>query len=544
MKVLPSRLLHLSVTFLLIMFANPAFSKDVRFVTDFGAFPDDGKDDTEALRAAAEYCRNNPSTTLVFEAGNYILKDEQAIDLERRVMNGEYGEDPEKKMFVPYHDYVKGLDFSGCIDVTVKASGAKLVCEGWMEIISLEDTEDFTLEGLTINYLRKPMSEGIVEAVKDNEFIVNMTRPSAFFSSTSPIPRVVLWDNDIDGAYSTAFYFAREEVMEGNRVRFRGNIPARMVGSHVSALHTFHYRPAIFIHESQNTHLDNVTINAHCGMGVVGFHTKDVFMDHLSVVPADGFHFSTNTDATHFSSCEGTISFDHCFFQGQGDDATNVHGYYHDITSAEGNIAVLELRSPTFTHCQIADIPRIGDEMTLVRINDLVPVRKYKVREVWHEDKAVPFKVRLNGKLPEKFNEYYLINSSLMPSLIFRNCCDYGHIARSVLVKTGNVLIENNIFKGVTMTPVILCCESPWKEGWHCEHAVIRNNHFENCSTTDYCGGAAIATRVEAPDNQNSLIHKDILIEGNTFRRIGSKDQPILIENAKKVRVRNNTYLK
>ena len=47
-------------------------------VLRFGAKPDDGKDDTEALRKAAEYCRTHPGTTLVIPKGIYRLKDKEA----------------------------------------------------------------------------------------------------------------------------------------------------------------------------------------------------------------------------------------------------------------------------------------------------------------------------------------------------------------------------------------------------------------------------------------------------------------------------------
>ena len=38
-------------------------------VIDYGAIPDDGKDDTKALRKAVSYCRTNPGTTLIMPAG-------------------------------------------------------------------------------------------------------------------------------------------------------------------------------------------------------------------------------------------------------------------------------------------------------------------------------------------------------------------------------------------------------------------------------------------------------------------------------------------
>ena len=98
----------------------------------FGAKPDDGKDDTKALRKAAKYCREHPGITLEIPAGVYQITDPEAKQLEEDVLAGNYGKDPEKKMFIPYFPYVKGLDFEGCTDVTVKAAGATLLCDGWI----------------------------------------------------------------------------------------------------------------------------------------------------------------------------------------------------------------------------------------------------------------------------------------------------------------------------------------------------------------------------------------------------------------------------
>ena len=57
--------------------SNPESTEEIS-VTRFGARPDDGRDDTEALRKAAEYCRTHPGTTLVIPKGVYCLKDKEA----------------------------------------------------------------------------------------------------------------------------------------------------------------------------------------------------------------------------------------------------------------------------------------------------------------------------------------------------------------------------------------------------------------------------------------------------------------------------------
>ena len=149
-------------------------------------------------------------------------------------------------------------------------------------------------------------------------------------------------------------------------------------------LNSFHFRPAILVYRSVSTCLEDVTIHAQPGMGIVGFDSKDIFIKRLSIRPSSGYYQSTNTDATHFACCEGVLHFQGCYFQGQGDDATNVHGYYQTIIRAEGNSADLEVKAGTYTHAQVADVPRVGDEMELVEIRTLKPVWTYKVKEVKH----------------------------------------------------------------------------------------------------------------------------------------------------------------
>ena len=68
-------------------------------VTDFGAVPDDGKNDIEALRKAAEYCRNNEGSTLLIPEGVYDVIDKQAQDIEYKSISGFFGNMPSDILF-------------------------------------------------------------------------------------------------------------------------------------------------------------------------------------------------------------------------------------------------------------------------------------------------------------------------------------------------------------------------------------------------------------------------------------------------------------
>ena len=499
-------------------------------VTKFRAKPDDGKDDTKALRKAAQYCREHPGTTLIFSAGVYQITDPEAKQLEEDVLAGKYGSDPEKKMFIPYFPYVRGLDFEGCTNVTVQAAGATLLCDGWMEPVSIINAQGFTLEGLTIDYKVQPHSEGVIVDIEDGWFTVEFDSDREM-ARKMPQSRICVWDARYGIVAPKVYSFSKREVLEGNRLRIKGKMPAELLGQRIGMSHTFHFRPAVYIGGSKQTLLKDVTIHSQPGMGVLGFDSQDITLQGVKVVPREGKRFSTNTDASHFAACGGCIRIEGCTFQGQGDDGINVHGYYHDILSREGNGSregsggglnpdgwlLTELKAPTFTHSQRTDVPSVGDTIEVTRIATLKPELKTVVTAVEWEAPSLQVRVKLQDPLPENYADYYLFNVSKIPTLEFRGNRVLGNFARGVLSKARRVVIEDNYFQGCTGTAIHVGAESDWKEGSFAEEALIRNNRIINCGQSYGMQGGAcgIAVIIGAPDTEGTYIHGRVVIQGN-----------------------------
>lgn len=512
-------------------------------VTDMGALPDDGKDDTKALRRAVAYACERPGTTLYFPKGVYELKDDKAVDLEKKVLNGEMGENPEKVIFTPYYPYVKGLDFTGAKQVTVLAEQATLLCDGWMEPISLDKCEGVKVKGITIDYKRKPFVSGEIVEVASDYFDVQFGKEK-IVTDKMPLTRMTFWNKEENRLYPEPVYFPKKELLGGNKVRFYHSIPQTLKGSNATALNSFHFRPAILVYRSESTCLEDVTIHSQPGMGIVGFDSKDIIMKRLSVCPSNGYYQATNTDATHFACCEGVVHFQGCYFQGQGDDATNVHGYYQTILDSKGNIAELEVKAGTYTHAQVADVPRVGDEMELVEIRTLKPVRTYTVKEVMHNIPETKVKVTLSDQLPENISDYYLMNVTKLPKLVFENSVINSHLARGILVKTRNVIIRNNIFRNCSGTAIHIGAEANWHEGTHAKHVLVTNNMMMGCGrgAGSQAGAVGIAVIIEAEDTENEYLHEDIKISDNLISGEGN-DCGIYVGNAKNVLLQGNKII-
>lgn len=508
----------------------------------FGAIPDDGKNDITALRKAAKYCRENPGTTLVIKPGVYIMADKEAIKLENDACSGKFGLNVEATVFKPYYPYVKGLDFTGATDVTVIADGVTLLCEGWMEPISIIGTHNFTLRGLTIDYLRKPFSHGTVTEISDGWFDIKFSSERRITPGL-PLMRMTIWNSKLNRVDNSGpFYFPEHQVLADNIVRFKGNLPEYLKGETANINHCFHFRPAILILESYNTVIDHVTINSQPGMGIVGFDTKDVLLKNLAVKPAVGYSQSTNTDATHFAACRGTIRFDACYFEGQGDDATNVHGYYQTITELNGNTAKLDIKAPTYTHAQVIDAPAVGDTLEVVEIRTLKPIGTVVVSDVNTNPPATVCDIRFEGYVPTNFSRYYLMNISKLPRLEFENSIINSHLARGVLVKTRDVVIRNNVFRYCTGTAIHVGAEASWHEGSHAADVLIEGNMILGCgSGAGSQGGASgISVIIQAEDISSSLLHKNITIRNNMIRGEGN-NCGIYIGNAHGVLLEGNS---
>jgi hypothetical protein len=510
-------------------------------VADFGATPNDGENDAPALRAALEACRRRGPTTLVLPPGRYDLRDEDAVRLMDEVMSGAHGINPEAAIFRPYFPYVRGLDFTGIEDLTVEAAGAQLICDGWMEPLSLESCRNVTIRGLTIDYRRPPHSIGTISKVTDTHFDVEF--PNRYpVQAGMPMPRVMLWDRDTDRMLGPSVYPKGNELVRDQVLRLPGLCPREAQGHLALVAHSFHFRPAILLHRAEDVVLDRVTIHSQPGMGIVGHRSRNLTFTGLRVVPRAGSVMSTNTDATHFTSCSGFIHFLGCQFEGHGDDATNIHNYYYTVSGTDAEASYeLTVESPTGTHAQVLDHPDPGDTLELVEKETLRVVGAFDVASVENFPDEWRSRVRLDRAIPGDPARHYLVGASRLPSVRIEGCQVRSHRARAFLIKTRDVLIQSNTIENSTGTAIHVGAEGYWHEGPASADVTIRNNRFLGCGRGEGTihGASAIAVNVDAPRTDVAGIHRRVLIEGNQVVGPGS-ERGIYVSGAREVTIRFN----
>ncbi len=509
-------------------------------VSIFGAVPNDGKNDAAALRKAMKYCKENPGTQLFFAPGVYDFRDEIAYALMEGILSGEVKGNPQDSIFRPYYPYGKGLDFNGVRNVSIHAEGAVLLFDGWGEPVSLNNCENIQIKGLTIDYKVKPHIEGIITNVQPDWYeatIDSMYR----LTEKMPLCRVHFYDTNAHRLLPREDYLPKFTLVEPHKLRIYSKVNLGMLGFRILSSQTFHFRPAILMLEAKNIKLEDVTIHSQPGMGIVGHRSENIQLTGLRIVPTPGQHMSTNTDATHFTSCKGYIRYKNCQFEGHGDDAANIHNYYLTIIKPEkGNGYNLLLKGADW-HAQVLDYPDVADTMELVNRQTLEVVKKVVVKTVKNDIPGLYTHVTMDKELPADIENYYLINTTRLPRVEIIGCSVMANRARGFLIKTRNVLIEHNLILESTGTGIQVGAEGSWHEGPTIENVTIRYNRIIRCGTgagtIDGASGIAVSIGAEKADVPG--LNKHILIEGNIIEGENA-ESGISVYGARDVTIRYN----
>lgn len=514
--------------------------------------------DSERFALAMAYLKKHPYTTLIIEEGTYNLTDERAREVQRAVMAGEYGRNPEHILFRPNFEYTRGIYFEGQRGTRVIAEGVTLIIDGFMEPISIRGCEDIEIKGFTISHKRLPYSRGVVTEVTEPMGNTHRRESVIEFDEDCPIkeasPMVIkVWPFDPKTKKKTRAdhdIWARRFIDSHHIMLPFDNADEILPGVEFYVGHTAHFRPAVLIENSKDVILDSLTVNNQPGMGILGNRSENITLKNVKVVPVDGHNFSTNCDATHFSAIKGLLRIENCTFRGHGDDMTNVHTYYQKIVSVEGDrVCYMQEKTPDGTHAQTLDYPDVGDKLELCDIDSLRLIDTFTVTDVRTMRDEWMCRVELDHALPENAEGLILSNVTWVPKTEIVGCSATCHNARSLLVKSRDVLLEGNLFANVVGPAIVVSPEANWYEGVSSRDVTIRGNRIIECAEKWYGDPGAIMVFAGA-EHPSGQVLSNIVIEDNVINcpftphgitarnvdglivrgnKIISKDEPVII---------------
>ena len=512
-------------------------SKIVFNLKDFGAIPDDGEDDSDAFTLALNKCRENPGSTLIIPPGSYNYRDEKAMEFEYKGINGQYGEDVQGYFFKPKGEYVIALDLDSFRNVTIEAEGVTLIQEGWYEAVSITNAKSVRVKGLKLIHKRPPFTTGEIIESTAVYFDMRIDTIRYPYLTDKITGRVHYYDVNKQRIYTGNRVEKKELLPDGQTIRIYTQTQPR-IGDMCILRHCAHNRAGILIKESSDIVLENVTIHSQPGMGIVGHRSENIVMRNLQIIPTPETVTSTNTDATHFTSCKGKILFDACKFGGQGDDCTNIHNYYWSVYKESGNDVRITVENADL-HALSLDYPDVGDTLALVSKDNLTPIEYYIAQKVSTSVEDWTVIVTLDKAIDHDVTEYYMNNLTRRPSVDILNSTVRSHMARAFLIKTKDVRIAGNVVQSSSGSAIQLGAEAGWREGAPVENVLIENNWFIDCGYGHgRQRGSAISAEVNGIRKAADKLNRNIVIRNNAIQAVG--ETAIYISDTDGVDIRDN----
>ena len=336
-----------------------------------------------------------------------------------------------------------------------------------------------------------------------------------------------------------------------------GKSPYLQVGDRF-ALRTYSRpTPAIFVTESKNITLENITVHYVQWIGLLAQLTENMTLDKFRVAIEERSErfFTTQADATHFSACKGKIRSVNGLYEGMADDAINVHGTYLKVITRENDYTIkaqyMHPQSWGFLWGEVGDQVQFVAAKTMETIGD----KTYKIHQIKAVDKptevgAKIFEITFDKPLPAEVNPDTpcgVENLTWTPKVLFKNNIVCNNRARGALFSTPKKLVcSNNLFDHTHGAAILLCGDcNGWYETGACRNVSIKNNRFINALTANYqFTNAIISIYPEIPnlEAQQKYFHSNIRIEDNVFETF---DEPILYaKSVENLIYRNNKIIK
>jgi hypothetical protein len=478
-------------------------------VSDYGAYPNDQIDDTEAIQAAVNAAINYTfDGTISFGSGIYNLSSPILI--------------------------------TSANNLTITGQGMDqtfLVGNVPMTLFFAQYCNGLTIRSLSIDFDPLPFTAGYVVAVNDTYLDVQVQPPHR-----TDVNRQVLGIHRFDpvemrpafGPNTYEIYQIPPANMSTSIVspgvlriplQFRTKFA---VGEAVVVI----YGPrhdAIEAHNLEDFTIQSVTLFTSWYMGIRTTRARRLNIVDYHVKPHTSHWLSINADCMHFSDSREYIRISDSKCEMQGDDGLHVHAQYFLVTEIVNSSALI------VTAFNWTDPLNIGNGRILEFSRHNQPFSVYSNGTVASSAVDPPMSRLFTFTSPVNVSigDYACIADT--PSVTIRNLTVENNRARGLVFETRNIDIRNSVFNRTSAPAILFQPSLYWHDGPTSRNATLADNLYINCNE-GIGQKEGIITVFPFPVQLVPVID-DIRIESSTFL-FGNYSQGI-IQSANA----NNLYL-
>ena len=473
------------------------------------------------IRLALEEALKYDNSTLVFPGGTLKIKDTYCFEKYQYISNNTQG----KKRIA--------IDVVGANGLNIEGNGTTLLFTGFISPFNFENSENITVSDLNIDFTHTFNSQGEIMAVGKDW--MELKFPEHYKVDIQSGQLRIRDQNNITYPYGSLLEFdskkmevahyvhdywlwsplQAEKLANGNFKVFLKDITGT-VGNIMAFGAARRSNPGFTFDECNTVLIKNVNLY-HCGgMGFIVQRVRDIELNNVQVVPTPGSGrvISATADATHFINCGGYLRMINCKFTNQKDDATNIHGWYAMTREKLADDRILVWYNYGM------DFIRPGMNMEIVNHKTMMTYAYRTVKEVRSINSEFA-EITFTEALPEEIQiKDAIACEDQYPDVLIKGCHFANNRARGLLIGSrGEVIIEENYFHVPGSAVLFEGDGSYWYEQSGVRNVQIRNNVFDNCLYgCKTWGDAHIAYNSRIAEQENSRYHKNIVVEGNTFR--------------------------
>ncbi len=325
------------------------------------------------------------------------------------------------------------------------------------------------------------------------------------------------------------------EDIGDNKLRIHGVKRYPPIGNIVVFYLTRRLGCGFFCEDCAELNFENITVHSCVGMGLLAQTCHNICLDNFSTRRHGDQYYTANVDATHFVNCTGLVKVENSLFEGQFDDALNIHGMYTRVEKICGNeMFVREVHN----QAKGIKIFREGDRIQAVNFNSLIPYTEKTVEAIEYINQDI-IKLTLKESAEDIIVGDNIESMNRSADLIFRNNIVRDNRARGMLIATrGKTVIENNFFHTSGAAILFEANGDYWYESGGTLDVTIRDNTFDRCCYARL-GLGTIRCIPRKSIEEGKYFNKNIKVIGNSFSMLNN---PVVeFDNTENVVFKDNT---
>ena len=460
------------------------------------------------LTSLSGFCNISASKIKLFNFQAFIDTELEKGNKNITIPAGQYRVEPFKRQ----HLLLENLR-----NVTIDATGVEMICTQTTRAITINNCENLTIKGLTIDYDPLCFTQGTITRLAPDKSYLEFKLHDSY--PDNMVVRAEIF-NAKTGLLRRHTYYGWQAIEKiGNRTyrlskalkyKFNPTVDTEEVGDMLVVNNQFapngSIPHAVYSDYCENLRLENITL--YSGPTFAFFETNgtkntyyrcvvDRRPEKTDFVKRTMRYRSNNADAFHSKYAFVGPQIIECSAQFQGDDGVNICGIYYFVVSSHGNkINLISHREMALSENSVLDgITSTGERIPAVKVigvketanlsdSDKALIKNYYLHENIKKELLSSgtkvYEITLDNPVSVDYGTLISDKNRTGNGFLVKNCNFSNNRSRGILIKGSNGSVDGNILNGNWLHSILISPEAFWLESGCSDNVIVTGNVISN----------------------------------------------------------------